>query len=281
MKKLIFGGLFLASVGIIFFACSKKKIANINEGNLNETVNFSAKSTSEDTVNLIFDQTEAKEISSIFKVIQNSLLDLTKNSLVVDVVSNILEDTTVNEKIYLKVLESRLASHNLNLLDEMEASLIRNGGTSSDLVVLRENYNEIEIGNLKYETFIFVPFSDEVNYTLNPVVSFSVNNSEDMTDITGIQLYSNNAKETIEVEESLARTKQVWVISLSDINNSDLYPALPWQKCYCSRGGAAREDNNGDVVEGSRGSCIKSGQCGFCDRANIWGNCPRSGCGGC
>lgn len=282
MKKLIYGGLLLALVGIIIFSCNKKDVAHINDENLNETDYFSTKSITQDTVNLIFDQTEAEEISCIFKVFQNSLLDLTKNSIVVDVVRNILEDTMVNEKVYLKVLESRLSSHNLNLLEELEASLMLNGGTSSDLIILRENYNEIEIGGLKYETFIYVPFSDEINYNLNPSVSFSINNNEDMNDIIGIQLGANNEKETVEVEESLARTKQIWVISLSDIDDSDLYPALPWQKCYCSRGGGTREDPNGDIVSNQKGSCVKNGECnGSCGRASIWGNCPESTCPGC
>lgn len=229
MKKLIYGGLLLALVGIIIFSCNKKDVAHINDENLNETDYFSTKSIIQDTVNLIFDQTEAEEISCIFKVFQNSLLDLTKNSIVVDVVRNILEDTMVNEKVYLKVLESRLSSHNLN-----------------------------------------------------PSVSFSINNNEDMNDIIGIQLGANNEKETVEVEESLARTKQIWVISLSDIDDSDLYPALPWQKCYCSRGGGTREDPNGDIVSNQKGSCDKNGECnGSCGRASIWGNCPRSTCPGC
>ena len=98
-----------------------------------------------------------------------------------------------------------------------------------------------------------------------------------MEGITGFQLDTSNEKEKVDVKGSLARTKQIWVISLSDINDSDLYPALPWQKCYCDRGGKEIEDGGVNT----RGTCVKNGECGFCDRANIWGSCPKSGCPGC
>ena len=41
------------------------------------------------------------------------------------------------------------------------------------------------------------------------------------------------------------------------MNVSVLYPALPWQKCYCIRGGETRKDEDGNIESNQKRVCVK------------------------
>jgi hypothetical protein len=254
--------------------------AEVLKSNLNEQV-YTNKlcQDSEIIEDLIFNVDDEAIVNQRFEVLKNALLDLTKNQIVKEIIRNHFQDSNNNEKIYISELKTKLEQNNINLLDLMSSSLIRNGGTNIDVEILNDNFININLNGKLYDIFIFIPFSDEVNYELNPFVSSTINNNLNKNNINGIQLNSNTIKISELINQGKAKKNQVWFISLSASNNSDFYPALPWQRCKCSRGTKVVDGPTQGIS--SRGSCSKNGTCNECGRSNIWGTCPEKSCAGC
>lgn len=66
-------------------------------------------------------------------------------------------------------------------------------------------------------------------------------------------------------------------------DNLNFPEALPWHKCYCTRG-TDREMPDGSIIHTSRGTCDagkNDDHCGQCGNADFWGTCPGGSCAGC
>jgi len=234
---------------------------------------------SEDVIqDLEFSNQDVTTISEFFSILKIALIDLTKNEQVKTIVNQTVQNSASNERIYLSYLQKELALIEVDLLILLQNSLQNYGGSSDDIQKLKNNWSQINISNDFYDLFIFVPFSDVVNFTKLPAISSSINGKSNKPKIDGI-IYdesTDNKILEIKIDENSAQNSPVWILSLSASSDIDLYPALPWQKCHCSRGIRLP---TGELS--TQGECGKKGECGDCGRANFRGVCGGSHCPGC
>jgi hypothetical protein len=208
-----------------------------------------------------------------------SILELTNHQIIRDIVKVLIQVQDNNEKVYLNKLKTKLEEYDINLLDLLVGSLLKNGGSFSDVDVLKNNFISMEVAGSLYDVFIFIPFSEEVNFEFTPIISSTINNNINKQNIEGIKFISSGNFNSENINQGIAKKNQIWFLSISNSNFSDIYPALPWQRCKCTRGTKVVDAPTQGVS--SRGTCAKNGSCSECGRSNIWGTCPDKSCPGC
>jgi hypothetical protein len=231
-----------------------------------------------DKENLVFPVQDANIINELFTVLKLSLLDLSFNSEVKLIINEIVLNKNYNEKIYLSQLKFKLDQIGVDLLTLLKNSLINHGGSISDIEKLTKNWSQIIVSNEIYNIFIFVPFSDEVIFLNEVKISSSINGNANSSKLDGL-VYNDsllNKIQQVKISEQDAKNSPVWILSLSDNSDLDFYPALPWQRCFCTRDSILP---NGGIS--SKGICSKKGECTECGRANFRGECPNVTCPGC
>lgn len=82
--------------------------------------------------------------------------------------------------------------------------------------------------------------------------------------------------------ENITEELNIVFIANDDLGDDEIR-ALPWHRCYCTRG-TVDEDRDGNITISSQGTCDAGRNevhCGSCGRADFGGNCSGVGCPGC
>jgi hypothetical protein len=257
MKKTL---LSLIIVGMMI-GCSKKD-------NLIPSVKESSNSVG---INSVIDASNnrmrVKTENEIFKL---GLLDLAKSALFKEIVLTRVQ-MNEDEQISFNTIKDVYANFNHNLKNEMEESLINNGGTISEKQRLNALLNKLENGN--YCADLYIPFSDFFDdLNSEPLISSLDDVDYSNQGLNSINLENNN----VFVDELTARNQPTWVIILRTCNTEPLAAPM-WGRCYCTRS-----------TETTVGRCRLSRKereagCGQskCGTADFYGNCPDSPCPSC
>lgn len=235
------------------------------------------------------DNSEVDKINSNLKSLEISISSIINNPIAMRVLKTEIQKEERDEVISLQQFSNLLDGKGINLEELMEKQLTESGYEDVDKTIgLLEC---ITLNNTNYCPYIHVPFSDEVNWEKNPVITSTNTNYKMDSKWTGTDTESNT---NIFIDEQLAIAKPIIRLSyFSTIENSRSGEEssssserwLPWRKCYCSRSTADTSDGNtaeGTIEINSNGTCNKTGadgdRCGYkCDRAGIDGKCDSGG----
>jgi len=104
-------------------------------------------------------------------LITNSLIHLTSDTSVMQTIYSVVSETINDEVICLSDLEVELSANNINLLNLMENSLFQQGYSQAQIDQLGSIFKKLTINNRVYNIFIYVPFTNIINYDNQPVIT--------------------------------------------------------------------------------------------------------------
>ncbi|GEM_PF-6874730 len=84
---------------------------------------------------------------------------------------SVVSETINDEVICLSDLEVELSANNINLLNLMENSLFQQGYSQAQIDQLGSIFKKLTINNRVYNIFIYVPFTNIINYDNQPVIT--------------------------------------------------------------------------------------------------------------
>lgn len=135
------------------------------------------------------------------------------------------------------------------------------------------------MNNISYTTYIYIPFTDSVNFNNKPYFTSQV---KAISDLNELKVYSRNLSGGIQSEQiDKVHAQNAPVIFISVISDDhEEYTALPWSWCECTRS-TSWYDENGQIHVSSMGDCVNRGQCSRCGRSDFQGTCRVASCPGC
>lgn len=276
MKNLLIVGLSLSIAGICIFGCNKGEdkltltYVNSNE-NLLKTVRLPGQFT--------FDSGQLSAIENDLELFAKALCYISDNELILQKIFNSVVLPEHDEEISIEELEVLLTSNSIDLWTLLASALNELHFSPSEISSVHGVYKSFIMNNKAYKTFIFIPFTDSVDFSNQPYVTSQI---DEILSISDLNIYSRNLSGGIQLEQinrNQARNSPLLFISIASVDGIE-YAALPWSWCECTRD-SQWEDGNGQIHTSTLGTCINRGACGRCGRSDFRGNCKGGSCPGC
>jgi hypothetical protein len=257
--------LLIALLSLIFFSCQKN--ANKFE---------SEKTTVENTnqIELSITTNDSVTLSNYGETLKLGLIGLIGDTRFRSILNDSMPLYRYDDRISFTILKSIYNNSQNDLLTAMSNSATNNGGSLNLISVMSNFSDSFQIGNYYFRPILNIPFSNEVNLTLNPFIGKSwVHEGANIMvkDFVNITTYNLN-----ESNISTAMNNPNWIVSFRfrKINDQDWKEYLPWRRCTCPR--VIRPD--GTIP--SNGTCggYYDGYAPVCGRANFLGKCEGGNC---
>lgn len=206
-----------------------------------------------------------------FKEFSKSIPHFDEEELVV--VSEFLHEVYFSENFWDSNTSAQVDGY-LSLVEMMD---LVSGSEFSESNVF-QNFKDLVIEKPSLLNGFYAPFYDEPFNSGQ--VYFSFFNNSDSTHY--VRWAVQGTLYAAEIQTEIPPSGNV-VFIFSDQFDGESERALPWRRCYCSRG-KEFEDENGNFHYLSQGVCNKGRtevHCGSCGRANFWGQCSGEMCPGC
>lgn len=144
--------------------------------------------------------------------------------------------------------------------------------------IIFQNFKGLSLEKPSLLNGFYAPFYDD-SFNFGEVYFSFFNNSESVYDVYWMD---EGVIQKAELQtDTLPETDVVFI--LSDHVDGESERALPWRRCFCSRGKEFLDENNNPYYL-SQGICNRGRNdvhCGACGRANFWGQCSNAMCPGC
>lgn len=227
------------------------------------------------------------QLKSDLDLINRGLIEPAADQVVRDVVANEIKSDPNELSVTLEKLEGLLSGRGINLLSEMQASLLNNGGTNAEVQRLRSIYKSYTFMGKRYYPELLVPFLDEATFNQTLVT----NNAPSHISVLQfyekccIPAYKLNPTEKVEINTVETMKSLMWFVMLNERNPAgiiverpDLDPII-FGKCYCHPRvpGYGQPDPGGlyfDCNEGKPPHSSSGHRCGRKLIQNCSGKCP-------
>jgi len=218
---------------------------------------------------------DSLEILEKLDMIKLATIDLRSDNDFRQLVEDSIKLDYFNERISFTLLKRYYnLRFNSLLLTKMEDSYLNNGGDPSKVAQLSALTDSFTVGDFLIRPVLNIPFNDEVNLTLDPLIGtswFQLPDSLSIKDYSTDDEYSLN-----ETSKYIAKTNPTWLISYRAKTNENPWEIeLPWKRCYC-----AFQSSGVPGGISSVGICngAADGYKPRCDRADWTGDCPGDAC---
>lgn len=276
MKKLIYGSLFLAAVGIGIYGCKK------GDDNLpikNQVSNDHSLKSIQIPGQFSFDSEQLTKLEEDLNLFAKALTSIASNETLLQLLFNRIVEPEQDEELTIQELEDLLTTNSIVLWSLLENAMEDDQYSSSEILRVRQVYKNFTINNLSYTTYIYIPFTDLVDFDNRPLFTSQV---KSISDLNELKVFSRNFSgniELVQIDENQAQSTPVIFISIISDDKIE-YAALPWSWCECTRD-SQWIDGNGQTHTSTMGTCVNHGDCSRCGRSDIRGNCRGGSCPGC
>ncbi|MFN4083908.1 MAG: hypothetical protein ACK4K9_09775 [Bacteroidia bacterium] len=203
------------------------------------------------------------------------LIDLVSDSRFRKLINDSILIESFDDKISFTNLKRFYNDENNNLETKLVNSANNHGGSNYYTDIIIDYTDSFQIGNYYFRPILNIPFSNEVNLTLTPLIGVNWIKFSDELYLTD---YISNINYAIneETSDSVLKNKPCWFITFryKELGTDDWNEYMPFRRCTCPR--VKRPD--GTVP--SRGKCngYYNGLAPVCERANICGKCSGNSC---
>lgn len=218
------------------------------------------------------------KLTSYLNTLKLAILDLRNNQTVRAIIS----DSIIYERY-----EDRLSFTNLkrfyfnrtgeDLMYLMKLSAINNNANDVQLALLDNIVDSFQLGDIYYRPILNIPFSDEVNLTLNPYIGCGWITPFVLPKVTN---YSNNIILTISDENrDSIKNNPCWLVNFRyKAKDHDWEEFSPFNRCTCKP--TAWTDGDGVIHYKKVGKCSDdyNWRLGSCGRGGFFGGCPNDEC---
>lgn len=276
MKKLIYGSLFLAAVGIGIYGCKK------GDDNLpikNQVSNDHSLKSNQIPGQFSFDSEQLTKLEEDLNLFAKALTSISSNETLLQLLFNRIVEPEQDEELTIQELEDLLTTNSIDFWSLLENAMEDDQYSSSEILRVRQVYKNFTINNLSYTTYIYIPFTDLVDFDNIPLFTSQV---KSISDLNELKVFSRNFSgniELVQIDENQAQSTPVIFISIISDDKIE-YAALPWSWCECTRD-SQWIDGNGQTHTSTMGTCVNHGDCSRCGRSDIRGNCRGGSCPGC
>lgn len=213
-------------------------------------------------------------IKSNLELIQLGLVDLMGNNDVRDAIVSIAS-TQTTEDDYIATctaIKNDLYADNINLLSLMQASILANGGNSTDASNLASIYESFTFDGVSFVPYIYFPFMDGGFFTQGSwdeetPIYVSTLLSEDSGDL---EVLNSGGTASI-ITEAVAKANPIWLVGFLRVgtySNGDPAPHRFWHLCRC---------NSSWGEEGWIYTCGVNGENAACGRTGLFNNSCSGG----
>gem|GEM_PF-3754405 len=217
------------------------------------------------------------------KILRDGLVDLQNDPLFISVLDSMIKIEEA-EFIVMSHLDMVLEAKGYHLADSLKRS-VKLWGNLADTGVVANLIDGFVTDSVRI-TLLYIPFGDILNLSQNTTF-YSYDTLGSM--ITGYKVI-NGTMIQIPVDSIYVTTNPTWMVTARTTNElAGPYEnlALPWRRCYCTRGNNEVNENFDPYIS-SMGTCdashrnFKDGNaCPFCGRSNFKSKCSGLGCPGC
>jgi len=276
MKKLFYGGLFLAAIGIGMYGCKKGDdyLPIKNQGS-----NDNSLKSIQIPGQFSFDSEQLTKLEEDLDLFAKAITSIASNETLLQLLFNRIVEPEQDEELSIQELEDLLTANSIDLWTMLENAMEDNQYSSSEILRVREIYKNFTINNSSYTTYIYIPFTNLVDFDNRPFFTSQV---KSITELNELKVYSRNFSgdiELVQINENQAQNEPVIFISIISDDKIE-YAALPWSWCECTRD-SQWIDGNGQTHTSTMGTCENRGDCSRCGRSDIRGNCRGGSCPGC
>lgn len=264
-------------IGTVFYSCSKERDESKKPTNgefSNQIVSETEESGSFlEPFLFSFNSSDYFAIEQDLDLLARAFVYLTSDVRLMQLVYSGVENYSEHEILYLRDLEILLNSNGYNFIDLLSNALIEQGATQSEIDRIPVIYKEFSKAGVNYNVYIYIPFTDSVDFTRLPLVTYQIKRPISESDLI---VYKRNNENIVNatLDRTIAVLNPTVIFSIESADGVQ-YAALPWSWCECTRYRIV----DGDIS--STGNCVNKGDCGRCGRSSFWGECPSDPCAGC
>lgn len=219
---------------------------------------------------------ETEQLRDCHEIIFLASLDLTQDTSIKNLISDLLSDEDFDERISYSLLkEEMILRHNTDLVLQMKRSIKRNNGSQSQIDSLPLIIDSFTLGNMMFRPFILIPFAKNVNLiSLDHYIGKSW-----ITPTTDIELINMRTTEKARENQEImfCREHPSWLITFRSINlterNAMWNGWLPWRRCTCKPACCGHTNQDAGECNGKWGDGYQK-----CERSNFAGKCSGNDC---